>query len=64
MEEFRTIENKKAECADKDINCHNSAFLAKSTKTIKNVLQKLVVFICYGPGVLGFLWLIGRILRR
>lgn len=27
-------------------------------------LKRVVAFICFGPGVLGFLWLISRILRR
>jgi hypothetical protein len=27
-------------------------------------LKRLVALICFGPGVLGFLWLISRILRR
>jgi hypothetical protein len=27
-------------------------------------LRQAIIFICYGPGVLGLLWLIGRILRR
>lgn len=28
------------------------------------LLRRVILFICCGPGVLGFLWLIGRILRR
>jgi hypothetical protein len=28
------------------------------------VLKRTVAIICFGPGVLGFLWLISRILRR
>jgi hypothetical protein len=28
------------------------------------LLRRFILFICCGPGVLGFLWLIGRILRR
>lgn len=27
-------------------------------------VKRTVLFISFGPGVLGFLWLIGRILRR
>jgi len=27
-------------------------------------LKRAVLFISFGPGVLGFLWLIGRILKR
>ena len=28
------------------------------------LVRRVILFICCGPGVLGFLWLIGRILRR
>jgi hypothetical protein len=30
----------------------------------KNALKKFVLFLSFGPGVLGFLWLLGRILKR
>ncbi|HEY9678967.1 MAG TPA: hypothetical protein V6C76_13240 [Drouetiella sp.] len=30
----------------------------------KKILQKLVLFVSFGPGVLGVLWLLGRILKR
>jgi len=30
----------------------------------KGALKKFVLFISFGPGVLGFLWLLGRILKR
>lgn len=35
-------------------------FLESATEFLRHA----VIFICYGPGVLGLLWLIGRILRR
>lgn len=28
------------------------------------ILKRVVALICFGPGVLGFLWLMSRILRR
>lgn len=28
------------------------------------LVKRSVLFISFGPGVLGFLWLIGRIIRR
>ncbi len=31
---------------------------------IKAVLKKLIVFVCFGPGVLGVLWIIGRLFKR
>jgi hypothetical protein len=30
----------------------------------KSALKKFVLFLSFGPGVLGFLWLLGRILKR
>lgn len=30
----------------------------------RNIVKRIVMFISFGPGVLGLLWLIGRILRR
>jgi hypothetical protein len=37
---------------------------AKFREGIKSVLKRMFTFLSFGPGVLGFLWLIGRILRR
>lgn len=31
---------------------------------IRSLLKKLVVFICFGPGVLGVMWIIGRLFKR
>ncbi len=31
---------------------------------LKKVLRRLVLFISFGPGVLGFIWLIGRLFKR
>jgi hypothetical protein len=28
------------------------------------ILKRFIAFVCFGPGVLGFLWLMSRILRR
>lgn len=30
----------------------------------KNVMKKFALFLSFGPGVLGFVWLLGRILKR
>lgn len=31
---------------------------------LKALLKKLIVFVCFGPGVLGVLWIIGRLFKR
>lgn len=38
--------------------------LERSKAGLNRWLKRLVTFISFGPGVLGLLWLIGRILRR
>lgn len=37
---------------------------ARFREFVKSLIKKFITFISFGPGVLGFLWLIGRILRR
>ena len=44
-----------------------AAFQQKASacaQSAKDFFRRLVLFVCCGPGVLGFLWLIGRILKR
>ena len=36
----------------------------RSKTMVENTIKKFILFVSFGPGVLGFLWLIGRILRR
>jgi|688.fasta_scaffold1253459_2 hypothetical protein len=31
---------------------------------LRTLLKKIVVFVCFGPGVLGVVWLIGRLFKR
>lgn len=31
---------------------------------IKSLLKRLVVFLCFGPGILGVVWIIGRLFKR
>lgn len=37
---------------------------AQTGVLLRSLLKRLVVFICFGPGVLGVLWIIGRIFKR
>jgi len=68
MEEYNSNKN-----IDLEVNKEEEEEENKSTwtdifspygTTLKTMLKKVVTFICYGPGVLGFLWLIGRIFKR
>jgi hypothetical protein len=31
---------------------------------LRLIFKRILVFVCFGPGVLGCLWLIGRIIKR
>lgn len=31
---------------------------------VKSLLKRLVVFLCFGPGVMGVVWIIGRLFKR
>ena len=62
MDEFETA----TEAADQTDNheLEREAKRAKFREVVKSAVKKFFTFLSFGPGVLGFLWLIGRILRR
>ncbi len=31
---------------------------------LRNLLRRFILFVSFGPGVLGFLWLVGKIFKR
>lgn len=31
---------------------------------IRTMLKKIVTFVCFGPGLLGVMWIIGRLFKR
>jgi hypothetical protein len=59
MAEFETNPEsaEASEDGDKESLAHRSKGLLDAS------LKRLVLFVSFGPGVLGFLWLIGRILK-
>jgi hypothetical protein len=63
MEEFSSIQNKEINNENIDAS-QGSAILPQMKSVLQKLLRRVIIFIVYGPGVLGFLWLIGRILRR
>jgi hypothetical protein len=36
----------------------------RSKDAFRDMLKRFILVISFGPGVLGFLWLVGRIVRR
>jgi hypothetical protein len=63
MEELASIENKVIDNENVDAG-HGSAMLPQIKSVLEKWVRRVIKFVVYGPGVLGFLWLIGRILRR
>ena len=63
MEEYNSVKDKNIE-TDKETNGNGASVSSYYGPPLTSILKKIISFICYGPGVLGFLWLIGRILKR
>jgi hypothetical protein len=61
MEQYNSTQNKETE---KEVNGNGTKIAPSYGIPIKAMLRKIIGFICYGPGVFGFLWLIGRIFKR
>ncbi len=38
--------------------------LERSKSMLKYMLKRFILIVSFGPGVLGFLWLLGRIVKR
>lgn len=57
MQEFDTSREEEASAIEDDKP-------AKTGFLFRSLLKRLVVFICFGPGVLGVLWIIGRVFKR
>ena len=64
MEEFSPTENQDIKSTEKKNGDHCSNIFLSMEKPLSSLLRKVLTFICYGPGVLGVLWLIGRFFRR
>lgn len=39
-------------------------FAERSGQISKNLIKRFILLISFGPGILGFLWLLGRIFKR
>lgn len=60
MQDFETSQDETDALAD-DGKIPLSLRLNVMSKTF---LKRFVIFVSFGPGILGFLWLLGRILKR
>lgn len=63
MEEEKFTQTKNSEAGEEPNSVLINA-VSSYRQPIVTLLKGILSFICYGPGVLGFLWLIGRILKR
>ena len=61
VDEFET---KTEETDSFDSDDERSQKRARIGELFRNFLKRVVMLVSFGPGVLGVLWLIGRILRR
>lgn len=39
-------------------------FGERSGQAAKSLIKRVILLISFGPGILGFLWLLGRIFKR
>jgi hypothetical protein len=61
MSDFDTQTN---EVDDEDLLDERSDRRERVASVFRVLARRFVMFLSFGPGVIGFLWLIGRILRR
>ncbi|HEY9777261.1 MAG TPA: hypothetical protein V6C81_26095 [Planktothrix sp.] len=61
MQDFETTANDADSDSEQD---ERSQVRERLSNVGKTVLRRFILFLSFGPGVLGFLWLLGRILKR
>lgn len=59
MQDFETH----AEGAEVD-DAHEESVAERSKDLLRYLLKRFILIVSFGPGILGFLWLVGRIIRR
>ncbi len=57
MQDYETSEDSTTALEEESSNDRIAAIL-------KSIFKRAVVFVCFGPGVLGVLWIIGRLFKR
>ena len=58
MQDFETT------AQDNDLTSAQSQRLDQMREYLRFIFKRILVFVCFGPGVLGVLWFLGRILKR
>ncbi|MBN9395902.1 MAG: hypothetical protein J0H83_11715 [Candidatus Melainabacteria bacterium] len=57
-------ENQDADTDRDELDDEQPSIEEKSKTIMREVLKKFVLALSFGPGVLGFIWLLGKIVRR
>jgi hypothetical protein len=60
MQDFDTHTDESEAHADDERGNYKERF----REFLRYLTKRFVLFISFGPGILGFLWLLGRILKR
>jgi hypothetical protein len=61
MQDFETTANDAESGADQD---GKAPARERLSKTATYIVRRVILLLSFGPGLLGFLWLLGRILKR
>jgi hypothetical protein len=61
MQDFETTANDAEPSSEQDERAKVRERLSQVAKTL---LRRFILLLSFGPGILGFLWLLGRILKR
>ena len=58
MQDFDTQEH------DSEVSEDGEAVSERGKSLMRYLLKRFILILSYGPGVLGFLWLVGKIVRK
>lgn len=58
MQDFET------HAEDAEVDESEESVAERSKDMLRYLLKRFILIVSFGPGILGFLWLIGRIVRR
>jgi len=58
MQDFET------QADDSEVSNTDETNSERPKEAFRNILKRFILLVSFGPGVLGFLWLVGRIVRR
>jgi hypothetical protein len=58
MQDFET------HAEDAEVEEGEESVAERSKDMLRYLLKRFILIVSFGPGILGFLWLIGRIVRR